>query len=357
MRLGKALTVSTAIGLALAARPEARAQAPAPEPARSRGQAFTPPRGLQDQPMEVPAGNAITAGKIALGQQLFFDKRLSKTRQMSCETCHLPEKGWTDGLKLSPKFDGSMNVRHTPTLYGVAYYPDLYWDGRAKGLEAQILAAWKGQMGADPDAIAAELAAVPGYAASFQKEMGGAPTGDGIVKALATFVRTIHAGDTPFDRLTGAKRDASPAGKGFEVFSKVGQCTLCHLPPTFSDGLFHNVGIGFDTEKPDLGRGKILADAAGKSGQPPPPEAETLKGAFKTPSLRGVALSGPYFHDGRAATLEEAVDFMVKGGIENPHRDEKLKAVTLTPAQRTALLAFLRSLTPPQKPYARPKLP
>jgi cytochrome c peroxidase len=187
--------------------------------------------------------------------------------------------------------------------------------------------------------------------------MGGAPTGDRIVKALATFVRTIQAGDTAFDRLAGKARDSSPAGKGFAVFSRVAQCTLCHLPPTFSDGLFHNVGIGFDTEKPDLGRGKVLADAAAKSGQAPPPEAETLQGAFKTPSLRGVALSGPYFHDGRASTLEEAVDLMARGGIENPHRDEKLKPVALTPAQRTQLLAFLRSLTPPQKPYARPKLP
>jgi cytochrome c peroxidase len=346
MRLRRAVTISTVAGLALMAG-AARAQSPG----------FTPPRGLQDQPMDVPADNAITAGKIALGQQLFFDKRLGKTKQMSCETCHVPEKGWTDGLKLSPKFDGSMNVRHTPTLYGVAYYPDLYWDGRAKGLEAQILAAWKGQMGADPDAIAKELAAVPGYADAFAKEMGGEPTGDRIVKALATFVRTIQAGDTPFDRLSAKARETAAAGKGFEVFSKVGQCTLCHLPPTFSDGLFHNVGIGFDTEKPDLGRGKILADAAGKSGQAPPPEAETLKGAFKTPSLRGVALSGPYFHDGRAATLEEAVDLMAKGGLENPHRDEKLKPVTLTAAQRTQLLAFLRSLSPAPKPYARPKLP
>jgi len=102
--------------------------------------AFALPRGLQDQPMDVPADNPIVAGKINLGEQLFFDKRLSKTKQMSCETCHVPEKGWTDGLALSPKFDGSMNTRHSPTLYGVAFYPDLYWDGRAKGLEAQILA-------------------------------------------------------------------------------------------------------------------------------------------------------------------------------------------------------------------------
>lgn len=315
--------------------------------------AFKPPRGLQDMEIPVPADNPLTAGKIKLGQQLFFDERLSKTRAMSCETCHVPEKGWTDGLKLSPKFDGSVNTRHTPTLYGVAYYPDLYWDGRAKGLEAQILAAWKAQMGGDPDAVAKELEGIAAYKAQFQGEFGTAPSGENIVKALASFVRTIHAGDTPWDRGSAE----APAKEGFKVFSEAARCTLCHLPPLYSDTLFHNVGIGFDGEKPDLGRGKHLADTAAKANQPPPPEAETLKGAFKTPSLRGVALSGPYFHDGRAATPEEAVDAMLKGGIPNPNLDEKLKPAEITPKQREQLLAFLKSLTPENKPYRRPTLP
>jgi cytochrome c peroxidase len=319
--------------------------------------AFTPPRGLQDQEMSVPADNPMTEGKIRLGEQLFFDKRLSKTKAMSCETCHVPEKGWTDQLAFSPKFDGSLNVRHSPTLYGVGFYPDLYWDGRAKGLEAQILAAWKGQMGADPDAVAKELEAIDAYKTAFEAELGGPPTGDRIVKALASFVRTIHAGDTPWDRLDAKTRDKSEPGRGFEVFSKTAECSLCHLPPLFSDTLFHNVGIGMDKEKPDLGRGKILADNAAKASQPAPPEAEKQQGAFKTPSLRGLALTFPYFHDGRVANLEEAVDLMVKGGIANPHLDEKLKPHTLTAKQRTELLAFLKSLTPDNKPYTRPTLP
>jgi cytochrome c peroxidase len=316
------------------------------------------PKGLEDQELApVPADNPITAGKIKLGEQLFFDKRLSRTKQMSCETCHVPEKGWTDNLAFSAKFDGSLNTRHSPTLYEVAFYPDLYWDGRAKGLEAQILAAWKGQMGADPDAVAQELAAIPGYKAAFERELGGPPTGERVVRALATFVRTIHAGDTPFDRLSGKERETSAAGRGFEVFSKVAQCTLCHLPPVFSDGLFHNVGVGMAAEKPDLGRGKILADAAAKAKEPAPPEAETLQGAFKTPTLRGITLSWPYFHDGHVKTLEEAVDAMIKGGTPNPHLDEKLKPAKLTAKQRADLLAFLKALTPEKKPYPRPALP
>jgi cytochrome c peroxidase len=330
--------------------------------------AFELPPALRSVTMPIPADNPMTAGKIKLGEQLFFDKRLSKTKVMSCETCHVPEKGWTDGLKLSTKADGTVNVRHTPTLYGVGFLEDLYWDGRAKGLEAQILAAWKGQMGADPDAIAKELEAIPAYKTAFEAELGGAPTGDRVVKALASFVRTIHGGDTAYDKLARDKKafEKSDVGKGFVVFSGEGaKCTNCHVPPVFTDTLYHNVGIGFDTEKPDLGRGKILADAADKKKEAAPAEAEKMKaeaaklnGAFKTPSLRGVAASGPYFHDGRAATLEEAVDLMLAGGIKNPGLDtEKLQPAKISAEQRKQLLAFLKAITPEVKDYPRPKLP
>ncbi|HEY7499497.1 MAG TPA: cytochrome c peroxidase [Vicinamibacterales bacterium] len=324
--------------------------------AQTGARGFTPPRGLDKVPITVPDDNAMTADRIELGKQLFFDMRLSRTKKMSCETCHVPEKGWTDGLALSPRHDGTMNTRHTPTLYGAAFYPDLYWDGRSRGLETQILAAWRGQMGADPDAIAKELADVPRYAAAFQKSYEGPVTGDRIVKALATFVRTIHAGDTPWDRSPQdpAAAPKTPIARGFQVFSTSG-CVLCHTPPLFSDTQFHNVGIGSDSPKPDMGRGRILADAATKGNQPVTPEMERLMGAFKTPSLRGAALSGPYFHDGSAKTLDEAVDVMLKGGIDNKTKDPLLKPQTLTPEQRKDLMAFLQALTPNNKPYQRPK--
>ena len=278
---------------------------------------FALPRGLQSLTITVPPDNAMTTGRIALGKQLFFDTRLSRTKKMSCETCHVPEKGWTDGLALSPRFDGSMNTRHTPTMYGVAFYPDLYWDGRAKGLEAQIVAAWRSQMGGDPDAMAKELEAVPQYVEAFQKEYEGPPTGDRIVKALASYVRTIHAGNTPWDQAPQDSAEAAKTaiGRGFQVFSTSG-CVLCHTPPLFSDAQFHNIGIGSDKPTPDMGRGKILADAAAKSNQPVTPDMERLMGAFKTPSL--------------------------------------LKPQTLTPAQRKDLMAFLAALTPDNSPYPRP---
>jgi cytochrome c peroxidase len=310
--------------------------------------------------MKVPADNPMTADKVALGKQLFFDTRLSKNGNMSCETCHLPDKGWTDGKMLSPKFDGSMNVRHTPTLYNVGYYNEWYWDGRAATLEGQILAAWRGQMGADPDQISATLNGVEGYKNAFQKAMGGPASADTVTKALASFVRTLVSDNSPWDRYEKGDKTAvsEDAIKGFEVFSHTDKanCTLCHLPPLYTDALFHNVGVGFDKPTPDLGRGKILADAATKAGTTDD-KAKTMNGAFKTPTMRSIAESGPYFHDGRAATLEQAVDFMLKGGIANPGLDEKLKPRKISAAERTQLLAFLKSLSPEPKPFERPQLP
>ena len=308
----------------------------------------------------VPADNPLTEDKVALGKQLFFDKRLSKNGDMSCETCHLPEKGWTDGKPLSAKFDGSMNTRHTPTLYNVAYYKEWYWDGRATSLEGQITAAWRGQMGGDPEAVATALNGIEGYKTAFQKAMGGPATADNIPKALASFVRTLVSDNSPWDRYEKGDKTAVPedAIKGFTIFSDTDKanCTLCHLPPLYTDTLFHNVGVGFDKPTPDLGRGKFLTDQAAKSGGNVD-EAKKLDGAFKTPTIRSIYESGPFFHDGRAASVDESVDFMLKGGIKNPTLDEKLKARKITGAERTQLLAFLRALTPDPKPFERPQLP
>ncbi len=318
------------------------------------------PKHLAGQgPPKAPADNKTTPEKVALGKSLFFDKRLSKSGTMSCESCHLPEKGWTDGLPLSKKDDGTLNTRHSPTLFNAAYADDLYWDGRAAGLEKQVLAAWKAQMGADPDAEAKELAGIPGYAKAFEKAFGGPPTGDTVVKALSAFLRTLLPEDAPWDR-----HEAGEAGavtpevvEGFRIFTEVANCSLCHVPPLYTDTLFHNIGVGFDKEKPDPGRGKILADAAAKEGKPVPADAVSMTGAFKTPTLRAVVDSAPYYHDGSTARLEDAVDFLLKGGVPNPNLDPKLKPKSLSEKERAALLAFLRSLTPPARPNERPALP
>jgi len=273
---------------------------------------------------------------------------------MSCETCHLPEKGWTDGNAVSARFDGSMNTRHAPSLYNVGYYKQWYWDGRAATLEAQVLAAWRGQMGGDPEAVAKALNDIPAYKQQFEKYTGGPATQDSIVKSLATFVRTIVSDDAPWDRYEKGNKDAASADAiaGFDVFSKTASCTNCHLPPLYTDTLFHNIGVGYDKPMPDPGRGKILGDKDAKD-----PEAKTLMGAFKTPTMRSVTEHPPYFHNGGAASLEDVVDFVHKGGIKNPNLDGKLQAKKVTSQQRDQLMAFIKALTPEQKPFERPKLP
>jgi cytochrome c peroxidase len=298
--------------------------------------------------MKIPADNPLTPEKAHLGKQLFFDKRLSKDGSASCETCHVPEKGWGDGESLSKKVGGAMNTRHSPTMWNVGYNEKWYWDGRAETLEKQIEAAWKGQMGADPAAIATALAKVPGYVVQFKTIYGGDPTGDTIVKSLASFVRTIRSGDAPMDKQQ--KGDKAAAGedaqRGWELFRDKAGCAACHAPPLYTDNLFHNTGVGFDKPEPDKGRGGHTKDAK-------------EEGQFKTPSLRSVGTHPPYFHDGSAKTLDEAVDVMLAGGIKdkNPNHDTRLKKVTLTAKERADLMAFIKAIEVKADPYERPKLP
>jgi cytochrome c peroxidase len=306
-------------------------------------QGYELPKGLADQEMApVPADNPLTVGKIKLGEQLFFDKRLSKTKQMSCETCHVPEKGWTDNLALSPKFDGSVNVRHSPTLYGVAFYPDLYWDGRAKGLEVQILAAWKGQMSAarTPSPRASGSAYQPlsnaNWAACQRSQREGP---------------LLHSHHHAENRMIGWQDQEKSAAGAVHVPRRSRSAHLA-CRPSIRTAVTSGGAEG-------RGPTSAAADPVERrlGHQPAPPEAQTLQGAFKTPSLRGVGLTWPYFHDGHAKTLEEAVDAMLKGGVPNPQLDEKLKPANLTPKQRADLLAFLKAITPDVKPYPRPTLP
>ena len=307
--------------------------------------------------MELPPDNPLTPFKVALGKQLFFDKRLSATGEVSCETCHLPEMGWTDGKQFSTTSSGSVNSRHTPTLYNAGYYREWYWDGRAPTLEAQILAAWRSQMGAEPEEITSRIAVIPEYQEQFRLYMETPVEADSIVKALATFVRTIVSDDSPWDRYELGDENAvsREAVVGFEVFSdsEKANCTLCHLPPLYTDTLYHNIGVGFDRSEPDLGRGGFLERFLGE----PSVEAEKLRGAFKTPTLRSITETAPYFHDGSAETLEEAVDFVLGGGHPNPYLDEKLQPRDLTTQERDALMEFLGALTPEEEEFERPLLP
>ncbi len=297
------------------------------------------PKGLEAAKLNIPADNALTAEKAALGKTLFFDKRLSKDGSMSCQTCHVHEKAWSDGLDVSPKVDGSKNTRNSPSLYNVGYQPHFYWDGRAATMEGNVEAAWKSHMGGDPDGMAKALAGIPAYVAAFKMAFDAAPTGATIVQALTSFVRTLQSGGSAYDLGTMS----AAAKRGEMVFSA--RCASCHTPPLFTEHLFHNVGVG---DGKDIGRLKLE------------PENKARTGAFKTPTLRGAARSGPYFHDGSVATLREAVAIMAKGGNDGEHLDPILKAYKTLPALAEAdvddLVEFVKALDSTEK-FEAPKAP
>lgn len=297
-------------------------------------------------PMAIPADNPITQDKATLGWQLWFDTRLSGKGDRSCYSCHVNEKGLTDGLvKNTNATTGAPLPRHTPTMWNIGYHTEWYWDGRAKTLEGQALAAWKlANMGAkDPDAdkirddVIARINAVPAYAEQFKKVFNGPADEKNVVMALTTYMRTIVSRDTAFDKYTAGAANAltDQQKRGWQTFQDA-QCTQCHRGLLFTDLSFHNVGIGIENGKPtDVGRFTVTKE-----------EKDT--GAFKTPTLRDVARSGPYFHDGSVASLKEAVTLMAKGGIPNRFLDkENLVDRKLTEAQIDDIVAFLDALTEP----------
>lgn len=298
------------------------------------------------EPMQIPADNPMTPEKVALGRQLFFDERLSGDGSRSCYSCHVCEKGLTDGLAKSVGAFNKQLPRSSPTLWNIGYHKEFYWDGRSPSLEKQAMAAWTGaNMGAKADEIAAKLNGIQGYRGQFQNVFGSDATPDNIVKAIAAFERTIISGETAWDRYQAGDKSAisESAWRGSNIFQAI-KCNNCHDGVLFTDQQYHNVGIGMDQKEPDVGRFKVTNK----------PEDT---GAFRTPTLRDIAKSAPYFHDGSVKTLEEAVDLMIKGGIPNPYLDKKnLEPRNPLPDQREALLDFLRALNVDCK-LVKPPLP
>ncbi len=295
------------------------------------------PRGLPETPS--PAQNPTSAEKVALGELLFFDTRLSSSGGMACADCHPPEKGWASPQPRTKTVAGKLNLRHTPTLLNAGYAPAFFWDGRVERLEPMILANWKGQLGAEPDIIAALLERIPEYQAHFLRAFDGPVTADHIAEALAAFVRTVQSGDAPWDRYESGDQRAVSADviAGYRLFTGKAQCALCHPPPLYTDFGYHDLGVS--PAGPDVGRAMVT-------------RREADRGKFKTPSLRSVELTAPYFHDGSAATLAEALNHLLAQTIERSD-----PPVILTAKERAQLLAFMRALTGSQEPGLRPKLP
>jgi cytochrome c peroxidase len=294
-----------------------------------------------------PDDNPATPEKIALGKQLFFDPRLSGDNSMSCATCHIAEKGWADGLPLGKGWQGKKLGRNTPTVLDVAFSASLFWDGRAKTLEDQALGPIIApeEMNQSLEELEHELNAVPGYVKQFQSVFGAPVTRGGIAKALAAFERTLVARNSPFDRyLAGDEKALSADAKaGMELFFGAADCARCHHGPLLSDGKFYRLGVEFQ----DKGRGGVT----GKS--------EDLY-KFRTPSLRNVARTGPYMHDGSRKTLTEVVEFYFRTA---PTRGRDGLPLDIQPlvgqsfSDIAPLVAFLESLSGEPPAIAPPELP
>lgn len=314
----------------------------APQPSVAAQAAWPEMPGYEAMP--IPADNPMTPEKVALGNQLFHDRRLSGNGTRGCFFCHLAARGLTNGQGTAI---GAYNVhilRSAPSLWDVGYYPNLLWDGRAQGLEAAVKAVWTGpMMGVDGqnghpsmEDVCARLDAIPGYHSQFQAVFGSGPTPDNVAKALAAFLRTLVANDSAWARFRAGDPSAlsEQAQRGWQIFSGKGRCTNCHDGVLLTDMQFHNIGIAQDVPDPDLGRYNVT-------------HADADRGAFKTPTLLDIPRTAPYFHNGQAKQLEDAVDLMLAGGNDNPHLDRKnlRPGVTLTKEERDDLLAFLRELT------------
>lgn len=290
------------------------------------------PQGLK--PMKVPSDNALTAAKIELGKMLYFDKRLSSDNTVSCASCHDPAQGWSNGEPFATGVDGQKGGRSAPTIINSGYQRFQFWDGRADYLEGQALGPIANpiEMNLPLDEMVAKLSDIEGYKPAFKQAFGDDEvTKDRVAKAIASYERTVLSGDAPYDRFKAGDKSAlsEAAQRGMKVFFNKASCSACHAGSNFTDGGFHNIGVGIKDDQPDLGRVAVS-------------KLEGDTGSFKTPTLREIARTAPYMHDGRFATLEEVVEYYNKGGTPNPQLDEEIFPLQLTAEQKADLVTFLK---------------
>ncbi|MFM8494885.1 MAG: cytochrome-c peroxidase [Planctomycetia bacterium] len=320
--------------------------------------------------------NPLTRAKIELGRQLYFDKRLSADSTVSCASCHDPSMGYSAHTKTGVGIRGQLGGRNSPVSFNRILTGAQFWDGRADSLEAQAVGPIQNpiEMGFTHEGVVKRLGELPVYRKQFEKIFGEL-TIDRVGQAIAAFERAIVTAPSPYDyyeqmkafagldeediaddpdlakRYAEAKAavEAHPmseeAKRGRDIFfTEKGNCTACHVGANLADEKFHNIGIGMQAEQPDLGRVAISKD---------PKDT----GAFKTPTVRNVALTAPYMHDGSLATLEEVVEWYDKGGHANPHLSDKIRPLKLSAQDKADLVAFMQACTGPTPAVQIDRLP
>jgi len=275
------------------------------------------PAGLDRDDFYVPEDNPITMGKVELGRALFFDTRLSFDNSVSCAACHSPQAGFADGLRVSLGIDAQKGGRNAPTVINRAFSRQQFWDGRAGSLEEQSIGPLVNpvEMGMPShEFVVKKIGAIRGYRDWFKKIFGRNVNIDDLARAIASFERTVVSGNSAFDQFMAGKEGVlSESGRrGLALFEGKARCTQCHAGSNFTDEKYHNLGVGWGGTRVDLGRYKITGN-------------KQDIGAFKTPTLREIAHTAPYMHNGDFATLEEIVAFYNRGGIANPFLDIEMR--------------------------------
>lgn len=322
--------------------------------------------------IKIPADNPMTRAKIELGRQLYFDTRLSADNTISCADCHHPDEGYARHTQFGVGIGGQEGARNSPVSYNRILSDAQFWDGRAASLEEQAVGPIANpiEMGNTHDAAVETVKNIAGYRIQFTKIFDDGVTIDNIGKAIATFERAIVTGPSPYDFYEPvrkmqvafkedledlkelkefdpdlyddymAKLKASEehpisdsAKRGRDIFfTSKGACTACHVGANFADEKYHNLGVGMDQKEPDLGRFVVTNE-------------DKDRGAFKTPTIRNVALTAPYMHDGSQQTLAEVVEWYAKGGHPNPYLSKDVKKLDLTDQDKQDLVEFMKACT------------
>lgn len=324
----------------------------------------------------IPSDNPQTPGEIALGQRMFFERRLSADGTIACSSCHDPKQAFTDGRPVSTGIKGRVGQRNAPTILNALYNKTQFWDGRVRTLEEQAAQPIVNPSEMDQPSLDAAIAAIESiaeYDQAFRSVFGRPPNGPDLLRAIASYERTQLSFDSPFDHFVAGEENAidASAKRGWELFNTRGRCNKCHAlteekrdVTNFTDNDFHNIGIGIirhnvvglarQAERLINSADTTVVDHAAIQtdmsvlGRFLITKKESDIASFKTPNLRNILVTGPYFHDGSQLTLWDVMDHYNKGdGLQNPYLDQDIQPLALTEEDIDDLVAFLASLTSP----------